>query len=127
MYTFMIQRLLPPFALLVALLVIPCGFAWSQAAPPTDIHLSDLQSWLQTNWFDGYHNSLGYNEARRQMYGYVDIDGGQIECVYTGFTQSGGYVTYPNPINAEHLVPQSFFGSSEPMQTAREVTSHTMR
>ena len=117
MYTFMIKRLFPPLALFVSLFVVPCGFAWSQDAPPTDIHLSDLQSWLQTNWFDGYHNSLGYNEARRQMYGYVDIDAGQIECVYTGFTQSGGYVTYPNPINAEHLVPQSFFGSSEPMKS----------
>ena len=117
MYTFMIQRLFPPLALFVSLFVVPCGFAWSQDAPPTDIHLSDLQSWLQTNWFNGYHNSLGYNEARRQMYGYVDIDAGQIECVYTGFTQSGGYVTYPNPINAEHLVPQSFFGSSEPMKS----------
>ena len=113
----MIQRLFPPLALFVSLFVVPCGFAWSQAAPPTDIHLSDLQSWLQTNWFNGYHNSLGYNEARRQMYGYVDIDAGQIECVYTGFTQSGGYVTFPDPINAEHLVPQSFFGSSEPMKS----------
>ncbi len=117
MYTFMIQRLFPPLALFVSLFVVPCGFAWSQDAPPTDIHLSDLQSWLQTNWFNGYHNSLGYNEARRQMYGYVDIDAGQIECVYTGFTQSGGYVTFPDPINAEHLVPQSFFGSSEPMKS----------
>ncbi|MEZ7978008.1 MAG: endonuclease, partial [Flavobacteriales bacterium] len=113
----MIKRLLPTFALLFALLFAPCGFTWSQAAPPTDIHLSELQSWLQSNWYNGYHSSLGYNEARRQMYGYVDIAGGQIECVYTGFTQSGGYITYPNPINAEHLVPQSFFGSSEPMKS----------
>jgi hypothetical protein len=91
--------------------------AWSQDTPPTDIHLTELQSWLKTNWYDGIHNNLGYNEARRQMYGYIDISAGQIECVYTGFTQSGGYVTYPNPINAEHLVPQSFFGSSEPMKS----------
>ncbi|MAU75502.1 MAG: hypothetical protein CL831_01370 [Crocinitomicaceae bacterium] len=117
MYTSMIKRIFPAFILLFGLSFAPGGFAWSQAAPPTDIHLSELQSWLQTNWFDGYHNSLGYNEARRQMYGYIDNDGGQIECVYTGFTQSGGYVTYPNPINAEHLVPQSFFGSSEPMKS----------
>ena len=108
MYTSMIKRIFPAFILLFGLSFAPGGFAWSQADPPTDIHLSELQSWLQTNWFDGYHNSLGYNEARRQMYGYIDNDGGQIECVYTGFTQSGGYVTYPNPINAEHLVPQSF-------------------
>ena len=113
MYTDMIRRLIPAFALLFAF----CSFAFGQAAPPTNIHLTELQSWLQTNWYNGYHNSLGYNEARRQMYGYIDISGGQVECVYTGFTQSGGYITYPNPINAEHLVPQSFFGSSEPMKS----------
>jgi hypothetical protein len=113
MYTDMIRRLIPAFALLFAF----GSFALGQAAPPTNIHLTELQSWLQTNWYNGYHNSLGYNEARRQMYGYIDISGGQVECVYTGFTQSGGYITYPNPINAEHLVPQSFFGSSEPMKS----------
>lgn len=113
MYTNMILRLIQTFALLFAL----GGFAWGQAAPPSDIHLSELQSWLQTNWHNGYHNSLGYNEARRQMYGYIEIDGGLVECVYTGFTQAGGYITYPNPINAEHLVPQSFFGSAEPMKS----------
>ena len=91
--------------------------AFSQAAPPSDIYLTELRSWLQTNWYNGYHDAIGYNEARRQMYGYIDISGGQIECVYTGFTQAGGYVTYPNPCNAEHLVPQSFFGSSEPMKS----------
>ena len=109
----MIRRLIPFFTLLFAL----SGFAWGQAAPPSNIHLTELQSWLQANWYNGYHNSLGYNEARRQMYGYIEIDGGQVECVYTGFTQAGGYITYPNPINAEHLVPQSFFGSSEPMKS----------
>ena len=51
------------------------------------------------------------------MYGYIDNEDGMIECVYTGFTQEGGYVTYPNPINAEHLVPQSFFSSAEPMKS----------
>ena len=30
------------------------------------------------------------------MYGYVDADGGQIECIYTGFQQASGFVTYPN-------------------------------
>ena len=60
----------------------------------------------------------GYNEGRRQMYGYTDILGnGNVECIYTGFQQPGGFVTYPNPINAEHIVPQSFFGSSEPMRS----------
>ena len=75
------------------------------------------RSWLKANWHDGHYESLGYNEARKQMYGYIDNEDGLIRCVYTGFTQQGGYVTYPNPINAEHLVPQSFFNSDEPMKS----------
>ena len=52
------------------------------------------------------------------MYGYTDIlSNGNVECIYTGFQQPGGFVTYLNPINAEHIVPQSFFGSAEPMRS----------
>ena len=110
------------FAIFVTLLTISLTLSFSntvlsQTAPPSDIHLTELRGWLQTNWYNGYHDALGYNEGRRQMYGYIDISGGQVECVYTTFTQAGGYVTYPNPINAEHIVPQSFFGSGEPMKS----------
>jgi len=92
--------------------------AAAQPNPPDDLYLQDLRTWLKGNWYDGYHDQLGYNEGRRQMYGYTDILGnGNVECIYTGFQQPGGYVTYPNPINAEHIVPQSFFGSSEPMRS----------
>ena len=96
-----------------------CCFAvWGQPTPPGDLFLEDLRGWLKSNWYDGEHDQLGYNEGRRQMYGYTDILGnGNVECIYTGFQQAGGYVTYPNPINAEHIVPQSFFGSSEPMKS----------
>ena len=91
---------------------------WAQPNPPSGLYLEDLRSWFKSNWYDGQHNSLGYNEGRRQMYGYTDILGnGNIECIYTGFQQGGGFVTYPNPINAEHIVPQSFFGSDEPMRS----------
>ena len=93
------------------------AIAIAQAEPPSDIQLDDLRSWLQENWHDGYHDALGYNQARMQMYGFIDNFDDEIECVYTGFTQDGGYVTYPNPINAEHIVPQSFFGSAEPMKS----------
>ena len=92
--------------------------AYAQPAPPSGVYLEDLRVWLKSNWYDGYHSSLGYNEGRRQMYGYTDILGnGNIEGIYTGFQQAGGFVTYPNPINAEHIVPQSFFGSAEPMRS----------
>ena len=101
----------------IALLFFFSTSSYAQTVPPSDIQLDELRVWLKANWYDGYHDQLGYNEARRQMYGYVDNFGGMISCVYTGFTQEGGYVTYPNPINAEHIVPQSFFGSSEPMKS----------
>ncbi len=92
--------------------------AAAQPSPPSGIYLQDLRTWLKSNWYDGYHDQLGYNEGRRQMYGYTDIlANGNVECIYTGFQQPGGFVTYPNPINAEHIVPQSFFGGSEPMRS----------
>ncbi|MBM55378.1 MAG: hypothetical protein CMB32_02355 [Euryarchaeota archaeon] len=91
--------------------------AVAQPDPPSNLFQEELRVWLQENWHEGYHDGLGYNQARMQMYGYIDNEDGMIECVYTGFTQEGGYVTYPNPINAEHIVPQSFFGSAEPMKS----------
>ena len=105
------------YILILLFLSSGVDLARAQTAPPSDIYLEELRAWLKVNWFDGFHESLGYNEARKQMYGYIDNSDGMIECVYTGFTQAGGYVTYPNPINAEHLIPQSFFGSSEPMRS----------
>ena len=99
--------------------MLMAGAVLAQPSPPSGIYLEDLRVWLKSNWYDGYHNQLGYNEGRRQMYGYTDIlSNGNVECIYTGFQQPGGFVTYPNPINAEHIVPQSFFGSAEPMRIA---------
>lgn len=90
---------------------------WAQPDAPNDLQLEPLRSWIKQNWYDGLFTNLGYNEAREQMYGFVDADGGQIACIYTGFEQSSGFVTYPNPINAEHIVPQSFYGSASPMKS----------
>ena len=91
--------------------------AWTQPDDAGDLNLAPLRGWIKSNWYDGYFNDLGYNQARIQMYGFVDADAGEIECIYTGFQQSSGFVTYPNPINAEHIVPQSFYGSSSPMKS----------
>ena len=106
-------------ALLVPLLGLGLALGtWAQPNPPNGLYLEDLRAWFKSNWYEGQHSSLGYNEGRRQMYGYTDILGnGNIECIYTGFQQGGGFVTYPNPINAEHIVPQSFFESDEPMRS----------
>ena len=101
-----------------ACLVWGIAAAWAQPNPPDNLYLEDLRGWLKSNWYDGLHDNLGYNSARSQMYGFTDIlPNGNVECIYTGFQQSGGFVTYPNPINAEHVVPQSFFGSANPMKS----------
>ena len=113
------QSILLLRALLVPVLGLGLALGtWAQPNPPNGLYLEDLRAWFKSNWYEGQHSSLGYNEGRRQMYGYTDILGnGNIECIYTGFQQGGGFVTYPNPINAEHIVPQSFFGSDEPMRS----------
>ena len=101
----------------VLLLIALPGLLIAQPDNPGDLTLSPLRTWIKANWYDGLFEDLGYNQARIQMYGYVDADGGQIQCIYTGFEQASGFVTYPNPINAEHLVPQSFYGSASPMKS----------
>jgi hypothetical protein len=89
--------------------------SWSQY--PTNLHNENLRAWLKTNAFDGLHTDLGYNLARQQMYSFTDENNGQIECVYTGFKQNASFTTFPNPINTEHLIPQSLFGSASPMRS----------
>ena len=101
----------------VLVFLVMSGVLYAQPDNPGELTLTPLRTWIKANWYDGYFDDLGYNQARIQMYGYVDANGGQIECVYTGFQQESGFVTYPNPINAEHLVPQSFYGSSSPMKS----------
>ena len=91
--------------------------AYTQPEPPSGLNLEELRIWLKQNWYDSEFSDLGYLQAREQMYGFVENDGGQIECIYTGFQQAGGFITFPNPINAEHAVPQSYYGSETPMRS----------
>ena len=106
----------PYLGTLCAFLFVPL-LVWAQPDAPGNLQLEPLRTWIKQNWYDGLFTNLGYNSAREQMYGFVDASGGQIECIYTGFQQGSGYVTYPNPINAEHVVPQSFYGSASPMKS----------
>lgn len=101
---------------LLGMLFVPF-IALAQPDDPGDLNLAPLRSWIKVNWYDGQFTNLGYNQARIQMYGFVDAYDGEIECIYTGFQQESGFVTYPNPINAEHIVPQSFYGSASPMKS----------
>ncbi len=69
------------------------------------------------------HIDLGYDNARRRMYGNCDNMSNTVTCVYGGYTQShpqnstATSIALPNGriINAEHTVPQSFFNSNAPM------------
>ncbi|MFT6410818.1 MAG: hypothetical protein ACJA15_001642, partial [Flavobacteriales bacterium] len=36
------------------LLLLPIG-AFAQTAPPSNLQLEDLRTWLKENWYDGLH------------------------------------------------------------------------
>lgn len=88
--------------------------------PPSNLDGQSLRTWLQSNWYTGERFRSGYNSARRRMYNYIDNKNNKIEDMYSGYLKNwnyGGSGTNPSPINAEHVVPQSFFGASEPMRS----------
>lgn len=91
--------------------------AWAQPTPPDGLHSEGLRNWLKAQWYDSYFDDLGYNGARTQMFGLTDEQNGLISCIYTGFQQPAEFTTYPDPINTEHIVPQSFFGGISPMKS----------
>jgi hypothetical protein len=72
---------------------------------------------VKANTYDGNFSNLGYNGARQEMYSFTDEQDGLINCIYSGFSQAAAFTTFPDPINTEHLVPQSLFGSLEPMRS----------
>ena len=85
--------------------------------PPEGLEGLPLRTWLMDNWYTPWHSTLGYTPARELMYGTIDANGGQIYCVYTGFHQASSVTSFPDPINTEHTVPQSWFNSMEPMKS----------
>lgn len=94
--------------------------AFGQVYPPANLEGNSLRTWLKSNWYDGKHSQLGYTNARRRMYNYIDNSNNKVEDVYSGYLRNwyyGGTGTNPDPINCEHTVPQSLFGSSEPMRS----------
>lgn len=102
--------------LLIIILISLQGYS-QNPTPPGNIYDLELRNWLRNNWYNGFHNSLGYSSAREEMYSYIDNESGQVYCVYTGFHQSAAFTSFLNPINCEHTVPQSFFDSGEPMKS----------
>lgn len=71
------------------------------------------------------HTSLGYDGARRRMYGNCDNQNSTVTCVYGGYTISHATgststsIGLPNGkiINAEHTVPQSFFNETSVLRS----------
>ncbi|MEL6673342.1 MAG: endonuclease [Bacteroidota bacterium] len=91
----------------------------AQTAPP-GLTGQALRDWIKINFYDGQHTTLGYSTARGYMYAYIDNKNNQLTCDYSGYQLSWAYGntgTNPAPINCEHTVPQSFFGSAEPMRS----------
>ncbi|MDA7708655.1 endonuclease [Flavobacteriales bacterium] len=91
--------------------------AFAQPDAPEGLNSEALRTWLKTEWYNPYFNDLGYNGARTQMFGYTDELNSTIHCIYTGFEQPSEFTTYLDPINTEHIIPQSFFGGISPMKS----------
>ena len=105
--------------ILTGLLLILISFAsYAGPTPPDNLSGESLRIWLKENWYNRKHQDLGYNIARRHMYGFIDKDSsGNVSGVYSGFTQRGGDTTFLDPINAEHTIPQSWFDRKSPMKS----------
>lgn len=91
---------------------------WAQpGVDPLSTGLSGaaLRANLKANWYDGRTSVLSYSSARQRMYSSIDVRGGKITCVYTGYQRPSSSSSNADPINCEHTVPQSFFSSASPM------------
>ena len=91
--------------------------AFAQPDAPEGLNSEALRTWLKAEWYNPYFSDLGYNGARTQMFGYTDELNSTIHCIYTGFEQPSEFITYLDPINTEHIIPQSFFGGISPMKS----------
>jgi hypothetical protein len=100
-----------------AAICIVATSAIAQPDAPAGLNSEALRDWLKAEWYNPYFSDLGYNGARSQMFGYTDELDGSIYCIYTGFEQTSEYTTYLDPINTEHIIPQSFFGGISPMKS----------
>jgi endonuclease I len=69
---------------------------------------------------------LGYNNARRAMFGTIDNENGRVQCVYTGQWEDVEEGTIPDAdiINTEHTWPQSRFEGISEESTAKCDLNH---
>ena len=85
--------------------------------PPEDAYGEALRAWIKVNTYDLQFIDQGYSPIREAMYSYIDEQNDSIACIYTNFKQEAEVTTFPDPINAEHIIPQSLFGSEPPMRS----------
>ena len=105
-------------AFAVVVLVLFSFLSYAGPIPPENLSGETLRVWLKENWYEGKHNDLGYDNARRAMYSFTDKDSdGMVTGVYSGFKQASRDTTFLNPINAEHTIPQSWFDRKSPMKS----------
>jgi hypothetical protein len=64
-------------SILFLLLLVFGNQAFSQV-PPADLSGQDLRIWLKSNYYDGQHVTLGYDQARVRLYNYIDNESGKI-------------------------------------------------
>jgi len=79
----------------------------------------ELRKKLRSEYYSNSFVALGYSNARKKMYSVIDNDHGVVECVYSGvevLNPVGNEITFPYPINTEHVVPQSIFSKREPIR-----------
>jgi hypothetical protein len=86
--------------------------------PPDSLVGLPFRTWLRNNYFVGQHITLSYSAARSKMYAFCDNVNGKLTCVYGGLQVAHTYGDQGlsvAPLNCEHTIPQSFFGSASPM------------
>ena len=63
------------------------------------------------------HRPTGYTRARELMFGSIDNEGGQVECVYTGLRITTTTIPPGAVMNTEHTWPQSRGADLDPMES----------
>ncbi|MBU6160633.1 MAG: endonuclease [Myxococcales bacterium] len=63
------------------------------------------------------HRPTGYLRARELIFGSIDNEGGQVECVYTGLRITTTTIPPSTLMNTEHTWPQSRGADIDPMES----------
>ncbi|MEX0721680.1 MAG: endonuclease [Balneolaceae bacterium] len=101
------------FAAILFLFSVPVLAQDSEIHPGLDG--TALVAELQSDYYPSSPKS--YTSARDEMYQDLDVQNGEIVCVYTGLTvNADGTRTPGGQFNTEHVWPQSLFNQNSPMR-----------